>query len=74
MKDIKTVAYTMDDNDNISFDGGGDREYGGLIDGSFAGFQMLDSETWDSSNKLNTLFNNYKIYILVTKWEKIEYF
>lgn len=75
MKDIKTVAYTMDDNDNISFDGGGDREYGGLIDGSFAGFQMLDSETWDSSNKLKYLvLNNDNKYIFLDKnGKEIEY-
>ena len=75
MKDIKTVAYTMDDNDNISFDGGGDREYGGLIDGSFAGFQMLDSETWDSSNKLKYLvLNNDNKYIFLDKnGKEVEY-
>lgn len=75
MKDIKTVAYTMDDNDNISFDGGGDREYGGLIDGSFAGFQMLDSETWDGSNKLKYLvLNNDNKYIFLDKnGKEIEY-
>ena len=68
MRDIKTVAYTMDDNDNISFNGGGDREYGGLIDGTFTGFQMLDSETWDSSNKLKYLvLNNENKYVYLNK-------
>ena len=52
MRDIKTVAYSMSDNDSIAFDGGdGDRKYGALIDGTYEGFQMLDGECWDTINK-----------------------
>ena len=52
MRDIKTVAYSMSDNDSIAFDGGnGDRKYGALIDGTYEGFQMLDGECWDTVNK-----------------------
>lgn len=52
MRDIKTVAFTMSDNDSIAFDGdNGDRKYGALIDGTYEGFQMLDGECWDTINK-----------------------
>ena len=78
MRDIKTVAYTMNDDDFIAFDGdNGDRKYGAFIDGTYEGFQMLDGECWESVNKdLYTTVSDdgeNKVIYYAKNGEQIEY-
>ena len=76
MRDIKTIAYSISgDSDFIAFNGGGDRKYGALIDGTFEGFQMLDSECWDTVNKdlYTTINDNNEIVYYSKNGQEIKY-